>query len=165
MFQKVILPTTPSLNWHDEAPEGTDVWRMELSDATAGPFHLFMNVFQASSSTVASMTPTQRVASKDGGMVGAVIKDAAQQHVIMFSADPNGATPAGSIIYEVGANTPSLHNLFDLAPATGYRIGIARSEGDYVITVARGGDRMTTAAGVLSFELEAQPDARAVARR
>jgi hypothetical protein len=129
------------------------------------PGYLFMNVFQASNSTVAAMAPTQRVSSKDGGMVGAVIKDPAQQHVIMFSADPNGATPAGSIIYEVGANAPSLHNLFDLAPSTGYRIDVARSEGDYVITVARGGHRMTTAAGVLSFELEAEPETRPVASR
>jgi hypothetical protein len=122
-------------------------------------------VFQASASTVAAMAPTQRVSSKDGGMVGAAIKDATQQHVIMFSADPNGATPAGSIIYEVGANAPSLHNLFDLAPSTGYRIDVARSEGNYVITVARGGDRMTTAAGVLSFELEGEPEAHPVASR
>ena len=165
MFQKIILPATPALNWHDEAPEGTDVWRLELSDATVHPSYLFMNVFQSSNSTVAAMAPTQRVTSKDGGMVGAVIKDPTQQHVIMFSADPSGATPAGSIIYEVGANGPSLHNLFDLAPSTGYRIDVARSAGDYVITVAEGGDRMTTAAGVLSFELEGEPEARPVAQR
>ena len=165
LFQKIILPTTPALNWHDEAGEGTDVWRMELRDATVRPSYLFMNVFQASNSAVASMAPTTRVASKDGGMVGALIKDPAQQHVIMFSADPNGAPPTGSIIYEVGANAPSLHNLFDLRPSTGYRIDVARSERDYVITVAAGGDRMTTAAGVLSFELEAEPDAAPVASR
>jgi hypothetical protein len=165
MFQKIVLPATPALAWHDESPEGTDVWRMELRDPTVKPGYLFMNVFQASASTVAAMAPTQRVSSKDGGMVGAAIKDATQQHVIMFSADPNGATPAGSIIYEVGANAPSLHNLFDLAPSTGYRIDVARSEGNYVITVARGGDRMTTAAGVLSFELEGEPEAHPVASR
>lgn len=165
LFHKIILPATPSLNWHDEAPEGTDVWRMELSDATVKPSYLFMNVFQASNSTVSAMAPTERVVSKEGSMIGAVIKDPAQQHVIMFSADPNGATPPGSIIYEVGANGSSLHNLFDLAPSTGYRIDVARSEGNYVITVAEGGDRMTTAAGVLSFELEGEPEVRAVARR
>jgi hypothetical protein len=65
----------------------------------------------------------------------------------------------------VGANSPSLHNLFDLTPSTGYRIDVARSEGKYVITVAQGGDRMTTAAGVLSFGLEGEPEVRAVARR
>lgn len=165
MFQKLILPATPALNWHDEAPEGTDVWRLEVSDATVHPSYLFMNVFQTSNSTVAAMAPTQRVTSKDGGMVGASIKDPTQQHVIMFSADPNGATPAGSIIYEVGANGPSLHNLFDLAPSTGYRVDVARSAGNYVITVAEGGDRMTSAAGVLSFELEGEPEARPIAQR
>jgi len=165
LFQKIILPATPVLNWHDEAPDGSDVWRLELEDAATHPSYLFMNVFQASSATVAAMTPTDRVASKDGGMIGAVIKDAVQQHVIMFSADPNGATPPGSIIYQVGANTPSLHHLFDLASATGYRVDVARSGADYVVTVAAGGNRMTTAAGVLSFELEAQPSSGPVARR
>jgi hypothetical protein len=165
LFHKLVLPQTPSLTWHDETPDGTDVWRLEVTDSAIKPGYLFMNVFQASASTVTAMAPTQRVSSKDGGMTGAVIKDAAQQHVIMFSADPNGATPAGSIIYQVGANAPSLHNLFDLAPSTGYRIDVARSEGDYVITVARGGDRMTTAAGVLSFELEGEPETHPVASR
>jgi hypothetical protein len=65
------------LTWHDEGPEGTDVWRLELSNATVHPSYLFMNVFQASASTVTAMVPTQRVTSKDGGMTGAVIKDPA----------------------------------------------------------------------------------------
>lgn len=165
MFHKIILPSSPVLNWHDEAPDGTDVWRMELTDATVKSSYLFMNVFQVSNSAVTAMAPTTRVTSKDGGMVGAVIKDPAQQHVIMFSADPNGATPAGSIIYEVGADTPGLHNLFDLAPSTGYRVDVARANGNYVITVAEGGTRMTTPAGVLSFQIEGEPGVRAVAQR
>src|SRR5205809_843504 len=66
MFQKIVLPATPALNWHDEAAEGTDVWRMELSDLVVKPGYLFMNVFQASSSAVTAMAPTQRVSSKDG---------------------------------------------------------------------------------------------------
>ncbi|HEX6792029.1 MAG TPA: hypothetical protein VF247_12020 [Candidatus Krumholzibacteria bacterium] len=165
LFHKVVLPSTPALTWVDEASSGHDTWRLELRDATVRPGYLYMNVFQASSSSVAAMTPTERVTSKDGGMAGAVIKDPAQHHVIMFSADPNGATPTGSIIYEVGALTPSSHKLFDLLPSTGYRIDVARHDDVRVITVAKGGDRYTTAAGVLSFELEGEPGASPVARR
>ena len=165
LFHKVVQPVSPVMTWTDESSSGHDVWRMELQDATVRPSYLFMNVFQASNSTVTAMTPTDRVTSKDGGMTGAVIKDAVQHHVIMFSADPTGATPTGSIIYEVGANLPSSHKLFDLAPLTGYRIDVARRDTVRVITVARGGDRMTTDAGVLTFELEGDPAATPVARR
>jgi hypothetical protein len=94
-----------------------------------------------------------------------VIKDAAQHHVIMFSSDPTGATPAGSIIYEVGAADPSSHKLFDLLPSTGYRIDVARGAAGYTITVAAGGTHVTTAAGVLSFELEGEAETPSVADR
>jgi hypothetical protein len=84
----------------------------------------------------------------------------------MFSADPSGATPAGSIIYEVGANAPSMHDLFDLAPETGYRVEVAQVDQRYVITVSEHGDRITSRAGVLSFELDGKPGAvLPVARR
>jgi len=163
LFHKIVLPATPALNWVDEASSGHDTWRLELQDATVRSSYLFMNVFQATASTVTAMTPTDRIASQDGNMTGAVIKDAVQHHVIMFSADPSGATPTGSIIYEVGANNPSSHKLFDLAASTGYRVDVARNVAGYQITVAAGGEHMTTAAGVLTFELEGEPQTRSVA--
>jgi hypothetical protein len=98
LFHKIILPATPALDWVDEASSGHDTWRLELRDATVRPNYLFMNVFQATGSTVTAMTPTERVTSEDGHMTGAVIKDAQQHHVIMFSADPLGTTPTGLII-------------------------------------------------------------------
>jgi hypothetical protein len=165
LFHKVVHPETPVFTWIDESSSGHDVWRVEIKDSAVKPHYLFMNVFQASSSTVTAMTPTDRITSKDGGMTGAVIKDAVQNHVIMFSADPAGATPTGSIIYEVGANAPSSHKLFDLPPLTGYRIDVARRDDIRVITVSRGGTHATTAAGVLEFELDGDPAALPVARR
>ncbi len=164
LFHKVVLPAAPSLNWVDESPSGHDTWRLELQEPSVRPSYLFMSVFQASASTVAAMAPTERVTSKDGGMTGAVIKDPAQHHVIMFSADPTGATPTGSIIYEVGSVSPSSHKLFDLVPGTGYRVDVARRDSVRVITVRRGGKLLTSAAGVLSFELEGEPESRPVAR-
>jgi hypothetical protein len=165
LFQKVVLPATPALTWVDEAGDGHDTWRLELRNASVAPSYLFMNVFQAGGSTVTAMTATERVTSEDGAMTGAVIKDAAQHHVIMFSADPTGATPTGSIIYEVGANVPSAHKLFDLAASSGYRIDVARCAAGYTIRVAPGGEHVTTAAGVLSFEIEGDLEAPAVASR
>lgn len=61
------------------------------------------------------------------------------------------------------ATNPSSHKLFDLAPSTGYRVGVARSVAGYEITVAAGGAHMTTAAGMLTFELEGEPQTRSVA--
>ena len=100
------------------------------------------------------MPVTNRVTSTDGNMVGAVIKDPAQEHVVMFSADPHGAAPVGNIIYQVGANTQSRQMLFDLIPGAGYSIDIASIRDGYLITVAEGGSHEASDAGSLVFTID-----------
>jgi Bacterial Ig domain/Periplasmic copper-binding protein (NosD) len=158
LFQRVLLPESPSIGWVDE--EGLDsgqrmqTWRMELKDATTRPSYQFLNVFLATRSSTASMAVTSLVRSREGQMVGAVIKDPAQEHVVMFSSDPTGASPVGSFSYDVGLDLKSLQQIFDLVPGLGYSVQIARRDDGYVVTVGEGGERPASEAGALSFTLE-----------
>jgi hypothetical protein len=158
LFQKVLIPQAPSIRWVDEealsADDRMETWRMELKDSVTRPSYQFLNVFYATKVSTASMPATARIASQDGQMVGAVIKDPAQEHVLMFSADPTGAAPVGNIIYEVGLDTNARQHLFDLVPAMGYAIEVARRDDGHTITVRPGGPRFASEAGSLVFTLE-----------
>ncbi len=157
LFQQILTPETPLITWVDENTLSTDrmeTWRMELSHATRQPNYQFLNVFYATRSTVAAMPATARVTSTDGNMVGAVIKDPAQEHVVMFSADPSGLPPGGNIIYQVGFDLRSRQMLFDLVPLRGYAIDVAAVTEGYRITVSEGGPHETSAAGSLVFTIE-----------
>lgn len=158
LFQRVLLPESPSIGWVDE--EALDpgarmqTWRMELKDATTRPSYQFLNVFLATRSSTSSMVAATLVRSREGQMVGAVIKDPAQEHVVMFSSDPSGASPVGSFSYDVGLDLKCLHQIFDLVPGLGYSVQIARRNGGYVVTVDKGGERQASEAGALSFTPE-----------
>jgi hypothetical protein len=158
LFHKILLPATPAINWVDEeavdASERQQTWRMELKDASTRPNYQFLNVFMATKSSTSAMPATARVTSQDGQMVGASIKDPAQEHVIMFSTDPAGAAPVGDIIYEVGFDVRSRQHLFGLVPGLGYAIEVASRESGYEVRVARGGSHVASDAGSLVFTLE-----------
>jgi hypothetical protein len=157
LFHQILTPQAPTLNWVDEntvSSERIETWRMEMRDPATKPNYQFLNVFFATRSTTSSMPVTQRVTSTDGNMVGAVIKDPAQEHVVMFSSDPQGLPPAGNIIYQVGSATNSLQMLFDLLPGAGYSIDVAAVDGGHRVTVAQGGPRVASDAGSLVFTLE-----------
>jgi len=155
LFHKVLLPASATIAWVDEEAQSSDnrnaTWRMEIKDPSVRPSYQFLNVFFATTATTAAMPPTDKVTSESGNMVGAVIKDPAQEHVVMFSTDPAGGAPVGNIIYEVGVNGQSQHSIFDLVPGAGYSIAIGRGAGSVRVSIAAGGPHMASSAGSLSF--------------
>jgi hypothetical protein len=157
VFHQILMPESPSISWVDENTVSSDrmeTWRMELKDGATRPHYQFLNVFYATRSSVSAMPGTARVTSKDGNMVGAVIKDPAQEHVVMFSADPEGLAPVGNIIYEVGVDLRSRQMLFDLVPRRGYGVTVATTDDGHRVTVSEGGPHEASAAGSLVFTLE-----------
>jgi hypothetical protein len=158
LFHKILLPQTPSISWVDEeamsSEDRMETWRMQLKDSTVRPSYQFLNVFMATRSTTTAMPATALVRSQEGQMAGAVIKDPAQEHVVMFSADPTGAPPAGSFTYEVGLDVRGLQHIFNLVPGLGYAISVASRSDGHTVTVRAGGDRTASDAGSLSFTLE-----------
>jgi hypothetical protein len=157
VFHKVLTPVSPTLTWVDENSLSSDrmqTWRLEIRDPSTKPSYQFLNVFYATKASTSAMPTTARVSSSDGNMVGAVIKDPAQEHVVMFSADPRGVAPAGNINYQVGADTHSQQMLFDLVPGLGYAIQVVAIPEGHRVTVAEGGPHLATSAGSLVFTLD-----------
>ena len=96
VFHRILTPASPTLSWVDENGLSTDrmeTWRMEIKDPVAKPSYQFLNVFYAAKATTSAMPATARITSTDGNMVGAVSRDPGREHVVMFSADPQGLPP------------------------------------------------------------------------
>lgn len=157
VFHKILTPNAPTLTWVDEetlSDDRIETWRVEIEDPVSKPSYQFMNVFYATKATSSSMPATTRVTSSDGNMVGALIKDPAQEHVVMFSADPRGLPPVGNIIYQVGMDTNSKQMIFDLVPGLGYAIVVTPQDGGHRVEVGEGGPHLASNAGSLVFTLE-----------
>ena len=170
LFHKILVPDNPTIVWLDEEVatpnDRMETWRMEITDPVQKTSYQFLNVFQAAHSSVSSMPATEKVLSATGNMVGALIKDNAEEQVLMFSTDPAGTPPAGVIQYEVGANLRGRHRLFDLIPYTGYQVELTRTDEGYQIEVVQGGEYYASPAGVLEFRLgELVPEARMLSTR
>ncbi|HEX5133271.1 MAG TPA: right-handed parallel beta-helix repeat-containing protein [Candidatus Krumholzibacteria bacterium] len=158
VFQRILLPAAPSISWVDEDAQSSsnriETWRMELKDSVTRPNYQFLNVFYATRASVSTMPATAQVASQEGNMVGAVIKDPSQEHVIMFSSDPSGAPPVGNINYRVGLNLDSRQMLFDLVPGMGYAVSVTGTDDGYRVAVSEGGPHVASNAGSLVFTLD-----------
>ncbi len=169
LFQKVLLPESFNINWLDEdtiSSKKMDSWRATMSDNVTRQHYQFLNVFLATSSSVTSMPETQKVASTTGNMVGALIKDSAKDLVFMFSTDPSGTPPAGSIIYDVGGVLDSRHRMFNLVPDAAYDIRVHAFVDGYQVAVERNdsGTYVASSQGVLEFNpLNATPAITAAA--
>jgi len=131
-----------------------DTWRAVITDPATKPNYQFLNVFHATTSSVSSSPATERVVTNNGQMMGTVIRDPAQEQVILFSTDLQGAPPATDVIYEVGALINSRHHLFDLVPGMGYSVAVSGDDERRVIHVAQGGEYVASEAGSLVFTLE-----------
>ncbi len=130
------------------------VWRSEIR-ATDSPTatRRWMTVFDLapSSSQVASATAINIAA---GAAVGTLLQSATGNNVVIAGTAPVGTAIAGAIGYTVPA-AATRHVITDLAPNTGYTISVFVSGLNHSVSVAPGGSSMTTANGVLTFQVNA----------
>jgi parallel beta-helix repeat protein len=119
----------------------------------------FLNVIWVGSSS-GSMPATDLVTSTTDNMVGAQIKESGNNIVLMFSADPYGSAPQGSVIYELSATEDTHNYLYGLVPETEYAIDVVNEPGKQTIVVTRGRGQLTTTQGTLVFDAayELPPD-------
>ena len=155
VFQTVLLPETNNISVVEE----TSTWRIEVMDPAVPDNYLFLNVFQITESDVtAAPASVSRVSSATNNMVGAEFDTGTESFVVLFSSDPNGAAPSGSIIYEVGLNPSGRHLLFGLVPGAEYSVAVERQErkpgqGSTTLVISDGAGYTASGSGVLEFEL------------
>lgn len=134
--------------------------RIEVRPRVAQAYDVFLNVIQfGDADTLALMTPTVRVDSADGRMIGVDIRERTGNRVVMFSASPAGAGRISSVAYTmVPVATASRQLLVNMNPSTTYHVktlATAAGTSVEVTTTAQPGSVAVTsdAAGVLDFTL------------
>jgi hypothetical protein len=112
-----------------------------------------MTVFDLapSSGQVASATALNITA---GAAVGTLLQSAAGNNVVIAGTAPVGTPIAAPLSYTILA-APAQHVITDLIPGTGYSVSVAMSGVNQVVSVTLGGSRITTANGVLTFQVNA----------
>ncbi|HLJ48142.1 MAG TPA: hypothetical protein VKU01_19140 [Bryobacteraceae bacterium] len=153
-----ILPANASITTSTQFSSDTrtwnKVWREEIrpTDAkTASRRWLTVFDLAPSASQVANATSVP----VNGGAVGVLLQSAAGNSVVLSSSALDGTGISGSISYTVPA-AQTLHIITDLGVSVGYSVSVISSGGSQVVTLAPGGTSMTTANGVLSFQVSAQ---------
>jgi len=148
LVQKTLLPAS---DFTMTTGNSLGCYHVNLQRNTPASTQQFLNVLFTGTGT-STMPPTELVTSTTDNMVGAHIKESGNNIVLMFSADPSGAVPQGSIIYELSTIEDSQHYLFGLVPDAEYRVEVVNRSGGQTIVVTRGDGYATSPEGTLRFE-------------
>jgi uncharacterized protein YjdB len=139
------------------APDTTTwnkVWRTEIrATDTPTATRRWMTVFDLAptSTQVASATGVNVTA---GPAVGALLRSAAGSSVVISGTAQVGTAIAGPLGYTVPA-VATRHVITDLAPSTGYTVSVGVSGGNHSVSIVQGGSNMTSANGVVTFQVSA----------
>jgi hypothetical protein len=91
-----------------------------------------------------------------GAVVGAHVRSAPRESVVLFASDHAAAATASGADYSVQQAGDADHVLFDMAPsAAGYAVSATLAAGKLAVHVAQGGPFHPTAAGTLAFAVSA----------
>ena len=153
VFQTVLLPANYTLTPVSQ----TETWRVEVSEATNKANYLQLSVIQITDSGVQSPPAAlSRIDATSNNMVGVQLDMGGESVVLMFSTDPTGGAPSGTVSFDVGATDNDKYYLLGLAGDTAYTVDVALvDEHTRRISLAPGAGKTTTASGTLVFEVDA----------
>jgi hypothetical protein len=132
--------------------------RLRIQRSAPTPNTQFLNAIWVGPST-GTMAQTDLVTSTTNNMVGAHIKEAGRNIVVMFSSEPTGDVPPSSATFQLSTVESTTNYLFGLLPETEYKVDVSCAEGRQTIVVERGRGHLTSPQGTLRFEAEYAPNA------
>jgi hypothetical protein len=112
-----------------------------------------MNVFDAAP-TASQVAAASAVNITAGPAVGALLQSSIGNSVVIAGTAAFGTAIAGPLGYVTPA-AQTRHVITDLTPSMGYTISVSVIGGNHTVSVTAGGSSMTTAAGVLTFQVSA----------
>jgi len=154
-----ILPANTAIVTTDHVAADTKtwnkMWRTEVRPPTGTPAanHLWMTVFDLAP-TPGQVAAATGVNITSGAATGALLQSAAGNSVVISGTAALGTTITGTLGYTVPA-VQTRHVVTDWAPSTGYTISVVVSGGNHILTITPGGTVMSTANGVLTFQVTA----------
>lgn len=129
-------------------------WRIEMQPLAAQESTLFLNVLMPTRSTTPAMPETHAISVGTNNIIGVCIKDTLQNRVAVFSSNPNGVPPIGTISYTFNASTQDTqHHVFNLKPGATYDVTVSDSAGGgQVVSMTTPGTQYTASqAGAITF--------------
>jgi hypothetical protein len=150
-----VLPvnatTTTTPLYADAAP--VKAWQVQVRAATSNVSQQWLTVFDLSSSA-ANVATALPVTVVQGAIVGVQLPASDGNSVVISSAGAAGTPIAGSIGYSV-PDVAAHHVVTELMPSTGYTVTVTTSGGVQSVSVSVGGTTMSSAKGVLDFNVNA----------
>jgi len=156
LFLQSVLPENPGITVHEEigGTHGLDSWCTRISPAEQRRHVQFLSYLYPTTTDTGTMPPAEAIYAQTGNMVGVRIGSSEQNFVLMFSTDPLGAPPSGGVMYELSSGSSIRNYLLGLAPNTGYDVQVMAGTGTLLVMVREGEGYMTTAEGVLQFDID-----------
>ncbi|MBZ5595204.1 MAG: hypothetical protein LAP39_23415 [Acidobacteriia bacterium] len=154
----IVLPsnaaTATTSQFSTDTRTWNKVWRTEIR-ATDAPTatRRWLTVFDLapSSSQVASATS---VSVAGGPAVGVLLQSPTGNSVVISGTAAIDTAIAGPLSYAVPA-AQTRHVITDLAPSTGYTVSVTVLNGNHSVSIVQGGNKTTSANGVLTFQVSA----------
>ena len=154
LFHKTLLPENAVLNVVSEY-HGLDgalsSYRVEIKAPSPVAHHLQLNVMYVGSSSAQAMPVTELFTTTSDNMVGTKFDAGGTDAIFLFSKDPTGAAPQGSVIYQVGRAGRTEHYLLDLLPLTQYQVATSANGDSLTVVVREGRGPVTSPQGILRF--------------
>lgn len=154
MFHKTLLPQnfTMSVVGENHGRDGArSSYRVEIKPQTPTANHINLNVVYMGPSSTSTMPTADLFPTDTDNMVGTKLDVGGTDVVLLFTKDPAGAAPQGSVIYEIGRATQTEHYLMDLKVATRYSVEKVANGETLTVIVTEGDGQMTSNEGILSF--------------
>jgi hypothetical protein len=153
-----ILPAnaafTTTSQFSTEPVTWNKVWRTEIRPTDGHTANRrWMTVFDLAPSS-AQVANATGVNVTGGGAVGALLQSSSGNSAVLSSSALDGSGIAGAISYTVPA-PQTRHVITDLGISSGYTISVVVSNGNHMVSITPGGSSMTTANGVLTFQVTA----------
>ena len=159
LFCRTMLPQSAniaSVPLSSIAPDaGLQGWQVQVTPPTAQPDDLFLHVFTIAGPAVTDMPDTARVQASQGNMVGAHIREADGNRLVLFNADPEAQAPPGNIVYTFQPTSQTQHRLLDLQPLRAYTVTIQVNGGSQTVAAQPGEGFRASRQGVLAFSTTA----------
>jgi hypothetical protein len=150
-----VLPvnatTTTTALYADAAP--VKAWQVQVRAPNSSVSQQWLTVFDLSPSA-AAVAVARPVTVTQGAIVGLQLAASDGNSVVISSAGTAGTAISGGIGYSV-ADVAARHIITELMPSTGYTVTATTSGGIQNVSVSVGGTTVSSAKGVLAFNLNA----------
>jgi len=134
---------------------GLQGWQIRVTPPTAQASDVFLHLFTIAGPAATGMPNAVRIQASQGDMVGAHVRKATGNVLVLFSSDAGAKAPTGNVVYTFQPTAQTQHRLLNLQPGKAYAVTVQVSGGSQTVTVQPGVKFRASRQGVLTFSTTA----------